>query len=725
MFVISGADGSLIRELQRPDTDAVGSGRPSGFGAAVGKIGFNQSGGPFTDIGSCPLGDSADADATCDDATVGAPDGVPDLLVSASGVDVNPLTGAIDPSLNNDLGVAYIFDGRTGALLRKLMMPAVDRQMEVALGGDPRYGRAALSPGGMFPCAGQAGIRTCPTLPNAVAGGDLNGGGIADIIVAATDFDETPANSHPSSPCAASVAAACPSSGRVYVYYGEGIASSAPTVVDDTPDQTIMDLHSKPDGGSRVGTTLIPVGDLGRCTTTPAPPVGGLCPSPTRTADGKADFVSAGPDFDAYGFNGTGTVFLIDGSTGTIMRQFDNPEPQPVSAMGLAQNGLIQPAFGDLGQSAFWDFYVPSTHANEGGTAVGKGLVFNGDVTARERFIPFAQLNDPTPNSSGNFGASAAGIGNVDESTVQNEVMVGAIGPHAPGTNASVENDVHIFRPIDRRAGAAELPEPRPAAGCRLRRGRGAARRSQRRRVFGLRAQRRRLRPDDERRPVCVDVLQRRTAVHLPQRQHPGGAGCGATRGRRSWSGCDHDQRTGARGPRDRARGGLQPRGPHSGQGRRRPVQRPDRRVRRRVELRAQPARRAPATPAGQHVVPDVEVRADQLAGDVHDAHDRGADVPVPRPRGADQLLPRRGLQPRARHGHQAQGPLTISVRDLQALGERADCRAEHAGRGASATRSSKPSLRRNDRHPGLLHDLPGDGATGYVGRPPPAGAPG
>ncbi len=466
VFVISGADGSLIRELQRPDTDAVGSGRPSGFGAAVGKIGFNQSSGPFTDIGSCSLGDSADADANCDNATVGAPDGIPDFLVSASGIDVNPVTGAIDPSLNNDLGVAYVFDGRTGALLRTFMMPAVDRQMQVALGGDPRYGRAALSPGGMFPCAGQAGIGACPALPAVVAGGDLNGGGIADIIVAATDFDETPANSHPSSPCAASAAAMCPSSGRVYVYYGEGIAGSAPTVVDDTPDQTITDLHSKPDGGSRVGTTLTPVGDLGRCTTSPAPPAGSLCPSPTRTADGKADFVSAGPDFDAYGFNGTGTVFLIDGSTGTIMRQFDNPEPQPVSAMGLAQNGLIQPAFGDLGQSAFWDFYVPSTHANVGGVAVGKGLVFNGDVTARERFIPFAQLNDPTPNSSGNFGASAAGIGNVDESTVQNEVMVGAIGPHAPGTNANVQNDVHIFRPIDEQV-LQSFPNPdlQPGAG--------------------------------------------------------------------------------------------------------------------------------------------------------------------------------------------------------------------------------------------------------------------
>ncbi|MFP5363283.1 MAG: integrin alpha [Thermoleophilia bacterium] len=460
VFVISGADGSMIRELQRPDTDIVGSGRASGFGAAVGKIGFNQDSGPFSDVGSCPLGDSGDPDAYCDNATVGAADGIPDLLVTASGVDVDPaIGGAIDPSLNNDLGVAYVFDGRTGALLKKLLMPAVDRQMEVALDNDPRYGRAALSPNGLFPCVGHAGIGPCPALPAPVAAGDIDGGGTADILVAATDFDETPANSHPLSPCATSGAPACPGSGRVYTYSGEAIAGSDPTVVDETPDQTITDLYSKADGGSRIGTTLTPVGDLGQCTTNPAPAPGSVCPDPSRSVDGQADYVSAGPDFDAFGFDGTGTVFLMDGDSGTILRRFDNPEPQPVSAMGLAQNGLIQPAFGDLGQSTTWDFVVPSTHQNVGGTAVGRAHLFNGDLSGRDRFTPFAQLNDPTPQSSGNFGASAAGLGQVDDSSPTNEVMVGAIGPHAPGTNRSVINDVHMFRTIDERA-LQSFPDP-------------------------------------------------------------------------------------------------------------------------------------------------------------------------------------------------------------------------------------------------------------------------
>lgn len=472
VFVISGANGSLIRQLQLPDNDTVGSDRRSGFGAAVGKIGFNRSagGGAFYDIGSCPSGDGADPDAYCDNNPVGAADGVPDLLVTASGVDVNPASGAIDPSLNNDLGVAYVFDGASGALLKKLLMPAVDRQMEVNLqatiGTDARYGRAALSPGGLFPCSGNAGISTCPSVPDAVRGGDINGGGKADIVVAATDFDETGANSQPTSPCAsAGLATTCPNAGRVYVFHGETIAGTNPAVVDETPDLTIADRFSKPDGGSRVGSVLIPVGDLGRCTTAPAPVPGSSCANPTRTSDGKADFVMTGPDYDAE-FNGAGTAFLVDGSTGAVLRQFDHPEPQPSSAMGLIQNGLIQPAFGDIGQTSVWDFYVPSVQQNVGGGTVGRGYAFNGDLNARERFVPFAQLNDPTPNPSGNFGGSAAGVGNVDEASPQNELLIGAIGPHAPGTNRDVVNDVHFFSAITEKAlQSIPAPDQQPGAG--------------------------------------------------------------------------------------------------------------------------------------------------------------------------------------------------------------------------------------------------------------------
>src|SRR5215212_8605984 len=75
IFVMSGADGSLIRTVNAPDT-AGDTGTLTSFGSFVGKL---------PDIASCSGGTSGQQ---CPNNPSGGPDGRPELLVAALGVDV-------------------------------------------------------------------------------------------------------------------------------------------------------------------------------------------------------------------------------------------------------------------------------------------------------------------------------------------------------------------------------------------------------------------------------------------------------------------------------------------------------------------------------------------------------------------------------------------------------------------------------------------------------------
>ena len=78
-------------------------------------------------------------------------------------------------------------------------------------------------------------------------------------------------------------------------------------------------------------------------------------------------------------------------------------------------------------------------------TGGGKGFFLNGNFRqpGSPNSISFATATDPTPHPSEDFGTSSAGIGNVFGDP-RNEVMIGAYGPHNPGTAADTINDVHI-----------------------------------------------------------------------------------------------------------------------------------------------------------------------------------------------------------------------------------------------------------------------------------------
>src|SRR5262245_32000104 len=89
IFEISGADGSLIRTISSPDAAGDTGTKPS-FGSYVGGL---------ADLGSCPGGTPGQ---TCPNATVGPPDDVPEVLVTALGQDVSfsdPMNGGATATL--------------------------------------------------------------------------------------------------------------------------------------------------------------------------------------------------------------------------------------------------------------------------------------------------------------------------------------------------------------------------------------------------------------------------------------------------------------------------------------------------------------------------------------------------------------------------------------------------------------------------------------------------
>jgi hypothetical protein len=438
VFEISGADGSTIRTIDAPDTG--GTGTLESFGSYVGGL---------ADLGSCTGGS---AGVTCGLGTIGAPDGVPEILVTALGVDVSftdPDT--VSSATLVDAGRAYVIDGATGAVLKRVQMPVADLDEQLdAPGGakKPAFGRTVLSPQSAFGTANA-------TPPAAVQNGDVTGDGTGDFIVDASDYFETGATANPESDCASSPTNQCLQAGRGYMFRGEDVAGSNPATTLDAPLYTVKNPAAQADDPTtpvntnreNLGYSIAPVGDLGECTTDPGPGMECTNANSTGTPDGRPDIALSSHRSDDFGMFDVGVFMLLDGTNGSVLYTYRHPEPQPASL--FAFSNYNQPAFGDLGQSTAPDIYQAAMRQNNPYTGGGKGYVMNGAFKqgGSPNSISFSTLVDPTPNPSEDFGTSSAGIGDVFGDT-RNELLIGAYGPHNPGTNQDVINDVHIFDPI-------------------------------------------------------------------------------------------------------------------------------------------------------------------------------------------------------------------------------------------------------------------------------------
>jgi hypothetical protein len=478
VYLLSGETGALIRRIPPPDPDAGGAGdNPDAFGTYVGKI---------ADIGSCP-GFAGSPGQNCA-ATIGeidTPDGVPDHVVSAIGVDVD--------TNGDDFGVSYVIDGATGAVLKRIQMPAADRTAHAAnfstASQGAGFGRTILSPSGQPPCQGFGGLPTRgpggdPTpcfysASSAVALGDLDTGAKPngpkpDIVIGASDFSEVFAThslcENPANPGTGT----CFQAGRFYVYRGEDLEGLGPATPLETPLYTIKNPaaeHDQPTVNSRfhreaMGYSVAPVGDLGKCLTETIS-AGTFClnTANTTTPDGRPEFIASSHRADSYGIGDSGVAFVVDGPTGRVLDVHTPPEPQQ-SAI-FAFSNYNQPALGNVGSSGSFPPAAPTgpdvyhgamVHSLEF-TAQGRGWVINGDFRfGGANHYRIATLDDPTPSKIGNFSTSSGGVGDValDQRT---ELMIGAYGPHAPQVVEDVINDVHIFSPLNDQV-LQTIPDP-------------------------------------------------------------------------------------------------------------------------------------------------------------------------------------------------------------------------------------------------------------------------
>lgn len=434
VFVFSGSTGELIRTLDLPDAATSAEGSEGNFIYLT----------SLPDLGSCSGGQPT---AACPSA-VGPPDGAREVVVAASGVDVDGVV---------DIGAAYVMDGATGAMLKRVQMPPEDFASEATHAPKSfSFGRSSTS----------LDSPHVPDAPQAVRIGDIDGGGLPDFAVGNPTFFEDGPSTNPScdpGPCAGS--------GRVYVFRGEDVAGSDPTVpLDDVHlvlknpmSQTDPDPDSSQDH-ERFGHAVISIGDVGGCQSDP----GSSMPCPDADVlddpDGTPDIVvSAHATNHPEELVDSGVMWLFDGRTGAILRRYASPEPQGGALFGY-HSGVMPESMGNLGAGAHPDLFAPAVAQSVEHAGQGRGWVLNGDFTTFRGTNILAQVDDPTPTPGGNFSAPSHGVGDVSGGPL-NEVLVGTAGPLWP-RDVDFIGDVHVYSPD---AGEVVLslrdPDAQPGSG--------------------------------------------------------------------------------------------------------------------------------------------------------------------------------------------------------------------------------------------------------------------
>lgn len=340
--------------------------------------------------------------------------GIPDLNDDGFG---DFIVGAWEETVGGtaQAGRVYVYSGRTGLLIRSHSSP--NAEFDGAFGWD------------------------------VVGIGDINNDGSGDYIVGAY----------------AENGAGISDSGRVYVYSGAtGTLLRTHTMpaatsfgrfgyaVDAVPDLT---GDGRPDyivggegiNGSSNGKAYIYSGGSGALVRTVEPPAsadGGFGVSvagiPDVNGDGLGDYAVGAPYADpgASPFD-AGRAYVFNGANGALLHELASPNEESSGQFGISLAGVK-----DVGGNGLGDIIVGAwLEDDQGVVSAGHAYAFSGTFGGLQVVFTSA-----TPDSSGNFGISIAGVGDRNGDG-REDILIGA--PGDGGGSAASPGRAYVFSGAD------------------------------------------------------------------------------------------------------------------------------------------------------------------------------------------------------------------------------------------------------------------------------------